>query len=82
VSSVSPIRQASRSPTLRTVRTIVEKDAGVDRATLRRLERIAPDKFAEARQRARRKERAALPKRISETRKRGAELVKEAKGPR
>jgi hypothetical protein len=65
---------------VRTVRTIIDKRHGVDRATLARLQRIAPDKFAEARTRRSSKEIVALPKRINENLKRNAELIREAKG--
>jgi hypothetical protein len=65
---------------LQTVRTVIDKRDGVDRATLARLQRIAPDKFAEARTRRSIKEIAALPKRINANLKRNAELLKEAKG--
>jgi hypothetical protein len=64
---------------LRTVRTIVDKTGGVDRATLARLQRIAPDKFAEARQRSSKRSRDALPRRINETLARGKDLLKKAK---
>jgi hypothetical protein len=49
---------------------------------MRRLERIAPDKSMEAALRRRKRSRVALPKRIEETQKRGAELLKEAKDRR
>ena len=65
---------------VRTVRTIIDKTNGVDHATLARLERIAPDRAAEARTRRSIKEIAALPKRINENLKRNAELIKAAKG--
>jgi hypothetical protein len=65
---------------VRTVRTIIDKKDGVDRATLTRLQRIAPDKVAEARARRSIKEVAALPKRINGNLKRNAELIKSAKG--
>ena len=65
---------------VRTVRTIIDKTDGVDRATIARLERIAPDRAAEVRARRSSKEIAALPKRINENLKRNAELIKEAKG--
>jgi hypothetical protein len=64
---------------VRTVRTIIDKRNGVDRATLARLQRIAPDKFAEARTRRSIKEIAALPKRTNANLKRNAELIKAAK---
>jgi hypothetical protein len=65
---------------LRTVRTIVDKVDGVGRATLARLERIAPDKFEEARERSSKRMRSVLARRINETRKRSADLLKQAKG--
>jgi hypothetical protein len=49
---------------------------------MRRLERIAPDRFLEATLRRRKRSRDALPKRIEQTQKRGAELLREAKGRR
>jgi hypothetical protein len=63
---------------LRTVRTIVDKADGVDRATLARLQRIAPDKFEEARERLNRRARAVLARRVTELQKRGAKLRKKA----
>ena len=63
---------------LGTVRTIVEKGNGTDRSTMRRLQRIAPDRFREARLRRQKRSRDALPKRLAETLKRGAEVLKEA----
>jgi DNA repair exonuclease SbcCD ATPase subunit len=65
---------------LQTVRTVLDKADGVDRATLARLERIAPDKIAEARSRRAIRDIAALPKRINANLKRNAELIKQAKG--
>ena len=65
---------------VRTVRTILDKKDGVDRATLARLQRVAPDRLAEARTRRSIKEIAALPKRVNENLKRNAELIKAAKG--
>ena len=65
---------------LQTVRTVIDKRDGVDRATLARLQRIAPDKFAEARTKASRRDIAALPKRINSNKESIAGLVKEAKG--
>jgi len=65
---------------LRTVRTIADKADGVDRATLARLERIAPDKFREARERSRQRMRDALPHQITLAHERGTDLVKQAKG--
>jgi hypothetical protein len=67
---------------LRTVRTIIDKADRVDRATLARLERIAPDKLAEAHLRARKRLRDALPQQINALEKRGEDLIKRAKGTR
>ena len=67
---------------LATVRTIVSQKDGTDRTTVKHLERIAPDRAAAARWRARKRTRDALPKRINETLAKGRELVKEAKGLR
>ena len=66
--------------TLQTVRTIIGKKNGTDRATLKRLERIAPDKFVEARTRRAIKDIEALPATINENLKLAADLRKEAKG--
>ncbi len=63
-----------------TVRTITDKPRGVDRATQKRLQRIAPDKLAEARERARRRLRDGLPKRINALAKEWSGLTKQAKG--
>lgn len=46
-----------------TVRTVVDKAASVDRATLARIQRIAPDMLAEAGERSRKRTRDALRKR-------------------
>lgn len=61
-----------------TVRTIVDQGAGHDRTTVKHLERIDPGRLREAPWRKRM--RAALPKRITETLAEGRELVKRAKG--
>jgi len=65
---------------LRTVRTILDKADGTDRATLARLKRIAPDKFAEARERMRQRARKSLPRQITALRRQSADLIKRAKG--
>ena len=65
---------------LRTVRTILGKADGTDRATLARLQRIAPDKFAEARERMRQRARKSLPRQITALRRQSADLIKRAKG--
>jgi hypothetical protein len=67
---------------LRTVRTIIDKRDGVDRATMARLARIAPDKLAEAKERMRRRSRDALPGRIAATLSGGKKLLKATKGLR
>jgi hypothetical protein len=63
-----------------TVRTVVDKAASVDRATLARIQRIAPDMLAEAGERSRKRTRDALPRRINAALKDCAELRKRAKG--
>jgi len=67
---------------LRTVRTIVDKDAGTGRIGKRTnlLRKREIDRLRAAEHRARKRARDQLPKRITETRKRGDELVKAAKG--
>jgi hypothetical protein len=64
----------------RTVTTVIGKGAGTDRTTRKHLERIDPGRFREEPWRTR--TRASLPKRITETLARGAEVVKAAKGLR
>ena len=63
-----------------TVRTIIDKANGVDRATLARLKKITPDKFAEAHERVNRSVRKGFPKRIEEAIKSAEDLRKELKG--
>ena len=65
---------------LQTVRTIIDKKNGVDRATMAQLKKIETNKITEAHQRAGRKLRDALPGRINKTLKHAAELRKELKG--
>jgi hypothetical protein len=65
---------------LRTVRTVIDKKDGVDRATLARLERLAPDKIKEARERAGRNMRASVPKQAGTLLEEGEKLLKRAKG--
>ena len=67
---------------LSTVRTIVGKDAGTDRTSKRAnlLRKREIDRLRAAEYRAQKRTRDHLPKRITETRKRGEELVKAAKG--
>ena len=64
---------------LRTVRTITDKVGGVDRATLAKLERIFPDKLAEAREGAGKRSRDGLPRQITEPREDG-EIMRKTKG--
>ncbi|MCZ6770783.1 MAG: hypothetical protein O7G83_02195 [Proteobacteria bacterium] len=67
---------------LRTVRTIAEKDAGTGRIGKRTnlLRKREIDRLRAAEHRSRKRIRDGLPKRITETRKRGEELIKAAKG--
>ncbi len=67
---------------LRTVRTIVDKDAGTGRIGKRTnlLRKREIDRLRAAEYRSRKRIRDQLPKRITETRKRGEELIKAAKG--
>jgi Helix-turn-helix domain of resolvase len=65
---------------LRTVRTIVDSDVGLDRQTRKRLQRIAPDLLAERQWQAKKQGRKALPRRNGAALKANAELRKEAKG--
>jgi hypothetical protein len=73
---------SATSLSVRTVRTIVEKDQGTDRTAKRRnlLRKREFDRLRAADYRARHKAREALPKAIAETRERGEELLKAAKG--
>jgi hypothetical protein len=66
--------------TLQTVRTILDKKDGTDRATTNRLKRIDPDRATEISWRARKRTIDALPRQINQTLKDGAALRKEAKG--
>jgi hypothetical protein len=63
---------------LQTVRTILDRDSGRDRTTVKHLQRIDPGRFREEQWRVR--TRAALPKRITETVEQGRDVVKAAKG--
>lgn len=65
---------------LQTVRTITGRDDHRDRTTRKRLERIAPDRAAEAHERAQRRSQAALPQRVGRVLQEGAALAKEARG--
>ena len=68
------------SLSLRTVRTIIGRDERTDRTSLKRLQRVDPDKAALISSRARKRTRDALPKQINHLLAQGASLVKEAKG--
>lgn len=67
---------------LRTVRTIVEKQQGTDRASKRakELRRVEFNRQRSAAFRARKRGMEAMPKQIGELQKAGAALVKRAKG--
>ena len=67
---------------LRTVRTIVEKNQGTDRTSRRTnlLRKRELDRLRSAEYRARKRGRDQLPKQIEATLKRGADLIKAAKG--
>ncbi len=67
---------------LRTVRTIIGKDAGTDRTSKRtnHLRKREVDRLKAAEYRVRKRARDSLPKRITEIQKRGEALVKAAKG--
>lgn len=65
---------------LQTVRTIIGRDAGTDRTTARRLQKIQPDRAAQNSWQARKRTRDALPRTMAETEKNAGELIKEAKG--
>ena len=67
---------------VRSVRTVVEKDAGTDR-TSKRAKVLRRNEFTRQRAaafRARKKAHDALPRKIEELRKTGAKLIKRAKG--
>ena len=65
---------------LQTVRTILGRDGLCDRTSIKRMERIDPMRMEIAGHKARKRTRDALPKRINETLKDGADLIKAAKG--
>lgn len=65
---------------LQTVRTIVGRDAGTDRTSAGRLQRIQLDKAASNRERARKRTRDALPRAMAETMDKAGKLLKDAKG--
>ena len=69
---------------VRTLRTIIDKKDGVDRATQARLERIAPDRITTTKQRALQRKLAGIPQRLKRLLKDmdrlTADLDKRAKG--
>jgi hypothetical protein len=67
---------------MQTVRTIIDREDKVDRATSRRLERIDAKELRKAlmQARARKRTRDALPPAIEQTLEAGAALIKESKG--
>jgi hypothetical protein len=65
---------------LQTVRTVIDKKDRVDRTTLDRWERIAPDMRTERDRRRRRRDVDGLRKGIPSLLERSAELIKRAKG--
>jgi transposase len=65
---------------MQTVRTIIGKAAGSDRATMKRLERLDPERADLAAWKARKRTMDALPQKITETLEAGAALIKAAKG--
>ena len=72
-------QKISQRCTLQTVRTIIGREDRSDRASRKRLERIDPNHAAKISEHHRKRSRDALPKRIAEILKQGAELRKEAK---
>jgi hypothetical protein len=67
------------------VRTILDQQDGVDRTTIKQLQRIDPERARERiwqakPSQAKRQMRQALPRRIGAVEKANAELRKEAKG--
>ena len=60
------------------VRTIIGKRDRLDRSSVARLKRTAPEVLADLR--VRRKERKTLPRRVTTLKKETAKLIKEAKG--
>jgi len=66
--------------TLQTVRTIVGREHQTDRTSIKRLQRIDPERAAAITERSRKRTRAGLPKRINQLLADGDALVKEAKG--
>jgi hypothetical protein len=65
---------------MRTVRTILDQQDGVDRTAIKHLKRIDPNRARERVWQAKRQMRQALPRRIAAVEKANAELRQEAKG--
>jgi len=65
---------------MRTVRTIIGRKNRTDRTTVKRLQRITPDKFAVSTEKALKRSRDALLVNIPQALAESAELVTEAKG--
>jgi orotate phosphoribosyltransferase-like protein len=68
------------SLSMRTVRTIIARRHGTDRTSVKRLQRIMPDKFAASTERALKRSRDAVLVSIPQALEESAELVLEAKG--
>ena len=68
------------SLSLRTVRTILGRADRTDRTSIKRLQKVDPDRAALISSRARKRTRDALPKQITQLLAQGAALIKEAKG--
>lgn len=65
---------------LSTVRTIIDRDAGTDRSTIKRLQKLDPQNARFIAAKARKRTRDALPERINSVLEDSAALLKEAKG--
>jgi hypothetical protein len=68
------------SLSLRTVRTIIGRADRTDRTSLKRLQKVDPDRATLISSRARKRTRDALPKQIDHLLAQGASLIQEAKG--
>ena len=68
------------SLSLRTIRTIIDRKRGTDRATKARRQKIETDKFKHAHWKAQKRTGDALPKRVEAVIEAGKALAKEAKG--
>jgi hypothetical protein len=65
---------------LSTVRTIIDRDAGTDRSTIKRLQRLDPQNARLIAAKARKRTRDALPERITRVSEDAVALLKEGKG--